>query len=279
MILSCWVHLRGGHFITIRKASGCCPSATLRGVTQEQKSAVVKGKGLWQHSVAMEGGEGMETSLALLPREKLLTYGATSLTDDELLALFLRTGTRDKDVFTLAKDLLHHFGSLNGLMTADLAEFQQVEGIGIATFAQLRAIGELARRFYSSRAREEPLMVRPEDARLFVQSQLADEEREIFMVIFLDNQNKVLKHSRLFSGTLSHVEVYPREIVREAIKVNAAGVILAHNHPSGRAEPSKADKDVTERIMKCCQFMDIRVIDHLVIGRGEYVSFAEHGWI
>lgn len=115
--------------------------------------------------------------------------------------------------------------------------------------------------------------------REFVRSQLAEDEREIFMVIFLDNQNRVLNHSRLFSGTLSHVEVHPREIVREAIKVNAAGVILAHNHPSGRAEPSKADRDVTARIMKCCQFMDIRVLDHLVIGRGEYVSFAERGWI
>jgi DNA repair protein RadC len=103
--------------------------------------------------------------------------------------------------------------------------------------------------------------------------------REIFIVIFLDNQNRVLKHSRLFAGTLSHVEVHPREIVREAIKVNAAAVILAHNHPSGSAEPSKSDRLITERVVKSCQFMDIRVLDHLVIGRGEYVSFAERGWI
>ncbi|MCU6665397.1 hypothetical protein D3C75_366170 [compost metagenome] len=221
----------------------------------------------------------MDTLSPLLPREKMLRDGVTSLTDEELLALFLRTGTRGKDVFTLAKDLLQHFGSLYGLLTAELEAFTQVEGIGIATFAQLRGIAELARRYYCSGVQEVNPLENPDIAREFVHSQLAEEEREIFMVIFLDNQNRVLKHSRLFSGTLSHVEVHPREIVREAIKVNAAGVILAHNHPSGRAEPSKADRDVTERIVKCCKFMDIRVIDHLVIGRGEYVSFAERGWI
>ncbi|MCU6668354.1 DNA repair protein RadC [Enterobacteriaceae bacterium H4N4] len=221
----------------------------------------------------------METLSPLLPREKMLRDGVTSLTDEELLALFLRTGTRGKDVFTLSKDLLQHFGSLYGLLTAELEAFRQVEGIGIATFAQLRGIAELSRRYYCSGVQEVNPLENPDVARDFVHSQLAEEEREIFMVIFLDNQNRVLKHCRLFSGTLSHVEVHPREIVREAIKVNAAGVILAHNHPSGRAEPSKADKDVTERIVKCCKFMDIRVIDHLVIGRGEYVSFAERGWI
>ncbi|MEG1214773.1 MAG: DNA repair protein RadC [Leclercia sp.] len=221
----------------------------------------------------------METSSPQLPREKMLADGATTLTDDELLALFLRTGTRSKSVFTLSKDLLQHFGSLHGLLTAEMTAFRHVEGIGIATFAQLKAIAELARRYYCSGIRGVDALKDPEMTREFVRSQLAEEEREIFMVIFLDNQNRVLKHCRLFSGTLSHVEVHPREIVREAIKVNAAGVILAHNHPSGRAEPSKADRDVTTRIMKCCQFMDIRVIDHLVIGRGEYVSFAEHGWI
>ncbi len=114
-------------------------------------------------------------------------------------------------------------------------------------------------------------------AREFLQSQLMSEEREIFMVIFLDNQNRILKHSRLFSGTLNNVEVHPREIVREALKVNAAGVILAHNHPSGNAEPSKADKQITERVVKCCQFMGIRVLDHLVIGRGE--RFVCRAWL
>lgn len=215
----------------------------------------------------------------LLPREKLLRNGVTPLTDDELLALFLRTGTPGKTVFTLAKELIAHFGSLYGLLTADLVQFKHIGGIGVAKYAQLRAIAELARRFNNVRLEKEAPILTPAMTREFLQSQLTDVEREIFMVIFLDNRNRVLKHSHLFSGTLNHVEVHPREIVREAIKVNAAGVILAHNHPSGCAEPSRADKEMTERIIKCCQFMDIRVLDHLIIGRGEYLSFAEHGWI
>ena len=221
----------------------------------------------------------MDTGLPMLPREKLLNDGVASLTDSELLALFLRTGMPGKNVFVLSHELLKHFGSLHGLLTAELAAFRDVEGIGVAKFAQLRGIAELARRFYSVRMMEEDPLLSPEITRDFLQSQLADAEREIFMVIFLDNKNRVIKHCRLFSGTLSHDEVHPREIVREAIKVNAAAVILAHNHPSGCAEPSKADREITNRIVKCCQFMDIRVLDHLIIGRGEYVSFAEHGWI
>ncbi|MGG7448561.1 RadC family protein [Kosakonia oryzendophytica] len=215
----------------------------------------------------------------LKPREKMLKYGIESLTDTELLALFLRTGTPEKCVLTVAREMLTHFGSLYALLSSSLEDFKDIQGIGLAKYAQLRGIGELARRYYNARLLEESSLLSPEMAREFLQSQLMSEEREIFMVIFLDNQNRILKHSRLFSGTLNNVEVHPREIVREALKVNAAGVILAHNHPSGNAEPSKADKQITERVVKCCQFMGIRVLDHLVIGRGESVSFAERGWI
>ena len=221
----------------------------------------------------------MESPEALMPREKMQRYGIESLTDVELLALFLRTGTREKTVLRYSQDLLRHFGSLYGLLSATEKAITQIDGIGIAKYAQLKGIAELARRYFSLRVLSEDSLLSPEMTREFLQSQLADEEREIFVVIFLDNQHRVLKHSRLFSGTLSHVEVQPREIVREAIKVNAAAVILAHNHPSGHAEPSKSDRLITERVVKCCQFMDIRVLDHLVIGRGEYVSFAERGWI
>ncbi|EBV5609901.1 JAB domain-containing protein [Salmonella enterica subsp. enterica serovar Java] len=221
----------------------------------------------------------MDTLDELLPREKMLRSGIASLSDVELLALFLRTGTPGKDVMTLAKEILQHFGSLYGLLSADFAQFRGVNGIGLAKFAQLKGIAELARRYYSVRMNEESALLSPEMTREFLQSQLTGEEREIFLVIFLDAQHRVLQHSRLFSGTLNHVEVHPREIVREAIKFNASAVILAHNHPSGCAEPSKADKLITERVIKCCQFMDIRMLDHLIIGRGEYVSFAERGWI
>ena len=221
----------------------------------------------------------MDTVESLMPREKMLQSGIGSLSDVELLALFLRTGTPGKDVMTLAKEMLCHFGSLYGLLTADFIQFRSLSGVGIAKYAQLKGIAELARRYYNVRMMEENSLLSPEMTREFLQSQLMEEEREIFLVIFLDAQHRVITHSRLFAGTLSHVEVHPREIIREAIKLNASALILAHNHPSGCAEPSKADKLITERVVKCCQFMDIRVLDHLVIGRGEYVSFAERGWI
>ncbi|AGB76168.1 RadC family protein [Pseudocitrobacter corydidari] len=221
----------------------------------------------------------MDSSGALMPREKMQKMGIESLSDVELLALFLRTGTRDKDVMTWSRDLLHHFGSLYELLSASEQDITEQYGMGLAKCAQLKGIAELARRYFSLRVLAKNALLSPEMTREFLQSQLSDEMREIFIVIFLDNQNRVLKHSRLFAGTLSHVEVHPREIVREAIKVNAAAVILAHNHPSGSAEPSKSDRLITERVVKSCQFMDIRVLDHLVIGRGEYVSFAERGWI
>lgn len=192
----------------------------------------------------------------LMPREKMLKFGISALTDVELLALFLRTGTRGKDVLTLAKEMLENFGSLYGLLTSEYEQFSCVHGIGVAKFAQLKGIAELARRYYNVRMREESPLLSPEMTREFLQSQLTGEEREIFMVIFLDSQHRVITHSRLFSGTLNHVEVHPREIIREAIKINASALILAHNHPSGCAEPSKADKLITERIIKSCQFMD-----------------------
>lgn len=221
----------------------------------------------------------MEETLSILPREKTLLFGVKSLSDVELLALFLRTGTPGKNVMALAHHLLGHFGSLYGLLTAEFETFSEVGGIGLAKYAQLKGIAELARRFYEVKVAEEFAIMSPDVALAFIKSQLTAEEREIFMVIYLDNQNRILKHCRLFTGTIANVEVHPREIVREAIKINAVGVILAQNHPSGSAEPSKSDKIITEHVVKCCQFMDIRVVDHLVIGRGEYVSFAERGWI
>lgn len=213
------------------------------------------------------------------PREKLVKLGASELSDAELLALFLRTGKPGLSVMALARELLAHFGSLYWLLSADLEQFQSVGGVGVAKFAQFKAIAELARRYHHAKMTDETALLSPEMTRTFLQSQLSGEEREVFIVIFLDNQHRIIKYMRMFSGTLSHVEVHPREIVREAIKINAAAVILSHNHPSGRAEPSMADKAITERIITSCNYMDIRVLDHLVIGRGECVSFAERGWI
>lgn len=221
----------------------------------------------------------MMQNIPLLPREKLLQHGARALSDAELLALFLHTGYKDMHVLAFAEGLLQEFGSLHCLLSSDYSHFKTVRGIGKAKYAQLHAIAELARRYYYSRGVKGLSFNHPHQVREYIQSQLVTEEREIFLALFLNNQNNVIKCERLFSGTLGHVEVHPREIIREAMKSNAAAVILAHNHPSGIAEPSKADRMITSHIVKACLFMDIRVLDHLVIGQGEYVSFAERGWI
>lgn len=213
------------------------------------------------------------------PREKLVRLGARELTDAELLALFLRTGKPGMPVMALAQYLLTHFTSLYHLFNADLVQFRAIGGIGIAKYTQIKAIAELGRRYYHSRLEERQPLLSTTMTREFLQSQLSDEEREVFLVIFLDNQYRVLKHSKMFLGTFNQVEVHPREIVRQGIQLNAAAVILAHNHPSGKAEPSMADRQVTERIITSCRLMDIQVLDHLVIGRGDYVSFAERGWL
>lgn len=221
----------------------------------------------------------MVRNLSLLPREKLLEQGVCALTDAELLALFLQTGYKNMHVLAFAQSLLKEFGSLHNLLSADYSHFRNVYGIGKAKYAQLHAIAELARRYYHSRGTKSLSFNNPDQVREYIQSQLVTEEREVFLVLFLNNQNHIIKSERLFSGTLGHVEVHPREIIREAMKSNAAAVILAHNHPSGIAEPSKADRMITSHIVKACLVMDIRVLDHLVIGQGEYVSFAERGWI
>ncbi|MGK3143726.1 RadC family protein [Pantoea sp. C2G6] len=213
------------------------------------------------------------------PREKLQRLGAHSLSDTELLALFLRTGSPGQNVLDLAGQMLQDFGSLYQLMTASKAAFTDVKGVGEAKLAQLYAVAELAKRFFASKLARESVMENPQVTRQYLQSMLAHQEREIFMALFLDNQHRVLRAQQMFSGSINSVEVHPREIVREALKLNAAALILAHNHPSGRSEPSRADREVTCKVSEACQLLDIRLLDHLVIGHGEYVSFAERGWL
>ncbi|MEI7251203.1 RadC family protein [Pectobacterium versatile] len=220
---------------------------------------------------------GWEKGLA--PREKLVRLGAESLTDVELLAIFLRPGLPGVHVMQLAEDLLAHFGSLYQLMAADQSAFHHARGVGISKYTQLKAIAELSRRLFFSRLAKEDAMLNPEATGQYLQLLLSRREREVFLVLFLDNQHHVIRHQEMFVGTINSVEVHPREIVREALKANAAALILAHNHPSGKAEPSQADRAITEQIVKACLLMEIRVLDHLVIGHGEYVSFAERGWI
>lgn len=216
----------------------------------------------------------------LPPREKLIKYGAAALSDCELLAIFLRTGTHGVHVMALAQRLMNRFGSLYRLMNGKPEDFHAIDGVGEAKYAQIKAVSELARRCFSCQEALASHTVTSSEQMLdFLHSSLAHREREIFQVTFLDNQHRVIHSTEMFSGTINSVEVHPREIVREALKCNAAALVLAHNHPSGIAQPSRADRDITEQIVRACTLLNVRVLDHIVIGRGEYVSFAERGWM
>ncbi|WP_127959485.1 RadC family protein [Serratia microhaemolytica] len=215
----------------------------------------------------------------LAPREKLMRDGAAALSDSELLAIFLRTGLPGVHVSQRAEQLLSHFGSLYHLISADYNQFSRHKGGGVATYSQLQAISELAFRLFSGPQLFENALLNPKITQHYVHSLLTHHEREVFLVLFLDNQHRVISHQEMFSGTINSVVVHPREIVREALKLNAAAIILAHNHPSGKSQPSRADRLLTEQIVSACQLLEIKVLDHLVIGRGEYASFAELGWL
>lgn len=215
----------------------------------------------------------------LMPREKLLQFGVEALSDAELLALFLRTGTRNLPVLTLSQKLLNEFGSFYHLMNASHDEFCKKEGLGTAKYTQLKAVVELSHRYLKVKMTKENYLTSPTLTHHYLANRLMDKDREIFMVIFLDNQNHVINCEEMFVGTYNCVEVHPREVARKALQYNAAALILAHNHPSGLAEPSQADRALTKKIEQVCELIDVRVIDHLVIGKGEYVSFAERGWI
>lgn len=213
------------------------------------------------------------------PREKLLQKGAQALSDAELLAIFLRTGVSGMDAVTLARTLLHQYGSLRALLSAEQRDFCRGHGLGEAKFVQLQAVLEMARRHLAQQLERGDALTSPQLTRDYLQASLRDREREIFVILLLDNQHRVIHQEELFQGTLGSASVWPREIVRIVLKHNAAAVILAHNHPSGVAEPSRADRQLTERILSALALIDVRVLDHLVIGDGITVSFAERGWL
>lgn len=215
----------------------------------------------------------------LMPREKLLKYGVEILSDAELLAIFLRTGTRKLPVLELSQKLLNEFGSFYNLMNASHKDFCHKHGVGTATYTQLQAVVELSHRYLKVKMTNENPLTSPTLTHHYLASRLANKDREVFMVIFLDNQNHVITSEEMFTGTYNCVEVHPREVARRALQHNAAAIILAHNHPAGIATPSQADLIVTKKVGQACELIDIRVIDHIVIGKGEYVSFAQQGWI
>ncbi|MFZ7200968.1 RadC family protein [Avibacterium avium] len=215
----------------------------------------------------------------LMPREKLLKFGAEALDDSELLAIFLRTGIKNCSVMELSRVVLDHFGSLRQLISADQKAFCNVKGLGITQFIQLQASTEMTKRYLLQELEMVQAFTRPELVRIYLQTELEHKEREVFLVLFLDNQHRLIKKEEMFLGTINTAAVYPREIVKSALFCNAAAIILAHNHPSGIAEPSNSDRIITEKIQKVAELVEIRVLDHFVIGKGCYVSFSEKGWL
>ncbi len=213
------------------------------------------------------------------PREKLLDRGADSLTDTELVAIFLRTGVKGIDVIELARNLLKQFNGLRGLITATKIEFCNVHGLGPAKYATLQAMLEMNRRQLKEKLMRCETISSPESSREYFLSELRDCTQEVFACLFLDNRNRAISFEKLFFGTINGASVHPREIVRRCLAHNAAAVILAHNHPSGVAEPSETDQQLTRQLIETLGLIDVRVHDHLVIGDGETVSFAERGLI
>ncbi|MEJ2592275.1 MAG: DNA repair protein RadC [Candidatus Thiodiazotropha sp.] len=211
------------------------------------------------------------------PREKLLQRGAAALSDAELLAIFLRTGIPGHTAVDLARSLLSEFGGLRRLLAADRKRFCSGKGLGLAKFAQLQAVLEMSRRHLHEQMQQGDALNSPAATRRYLQSRLRHHPYEVFACLFLDNRHRVICFEELFRGTLDGASVYPREVVKRALEHNAAALILAHNHPSGVAEPSQADRQITAHLKQSLALVDIRVIDHIVVGDGEPVSLAELG--
>lgn len=213
------------------------------------------------------------------PRERLLEQGAHALSDAELLAIFLRTGMSGKSAVDLARELLQSFGSLTALSHASVDAFCAVPGLGPAKYAQLQAVMEMARRALKEQAKQRDALTSPQAVRDYLRLQLGSREYEVFMAVFLDTQNRVIAMEELFRGSLRETSVYPREVVKRALHLNASALIFAHNHPSGVAEPSRADESITQALKQALALVDVRVLDHFIVAVGGGVSLAERGLI
>jgi len=213
------------------------------------------------------------------PREKLLERGPNALSDAELLAIFLRTGVKGKTALDLARELLTEHGDLRSLLQASQSRFCQSHGLGQAKYVQLQAVIEMSKRVLHIGLKRGDALTSPTATRQLVSYELRDEPREVFACLFLDNQHRVISFERLFWGTINAASVYPREVVRRALEISSAAVIFAHNHPSGIAEPSQADRQITDHLVSALSLIDVRVLDHFVVGDQEVVSFAERGMI
>ena len=213
------------------------------------------------------------------PREKLLRQGPEVLSDSELLAIFLRTGLPGASAVDVSRGLLQHFGSLRGLLDARLADFDALKGVGPAKYVLFQAALEIGRRYLQESLQKELTLQGPGDARRFLTAKMRHRHQEVFAGLFLDSQHRLIAYEELFFGTIDGASVYPREVVRKVMQLNAAAVIFAHNHPSGVAEPSQADVQITKRLVDALQLVDARVLDHMVVGDAEVVSLAERGLV
>ena len=211
------------------------------------------------------------------PRERLLAQGAEGLSDAELVAVCLRSGIRGKSAVDLARELVAAFGGLAGLLAADLPRLLQVKGLGAAKAAQLAAVTELARRSLREDLKSGSVLTSPGAVRDYLRLALAGRDHEVFVVLFLDAQHRVMSDAELFRGTLTQTSVYPREVVKAALAANAAAVIFAHNHPSGVAQPSQADELLTRQLKEALALVEVRVLDHFIVAGNQTLSFAERG--
>lgn len=218
-----------------------------------------------------------EIPVELRPREKLLSRGPAALADAELLALLLRTGIQGTSVLQMAEQLLARFEGLGGLLRAEACALLKVRGLGPAKQAELLAVLEIARRALLAELGQRPVFDSPQAVRDYLKLQLSALEHEVFAVLFLNAQHHLIAYEPMFRGTLTQTSVYPREVLKRCLDLNAAAVILAHNHPSGVAEPSRADEFLTQSLKSALAMIDVRVLDHMVVGRGKVVSFAERG--
>lgn len=211
------------------------------------------------------------------PREKLLARGPGALSDAELLALLLRTGLPGKNALQLGQELVETFGGLAGLLHTGPEALQSIKGLGPAKRAELVAVLELARRALAQQLKDQPVFSTPQAVRDYLQLQLGSRPHEIFAVLFLDSQNRLIALEEMFRGTLTQTSVYPREVVVRALALHAASVVLAHNHPSGEAKPSRADEALTQTLKAALALVDVRVLDHFVVTSSQSVSMAELG--
>lgn len=213
------------------------------------------------------------------PREKLITFGAESLSDAELLAILLSKGTRGRSAIEIARELINCYGNLRAIFTSSYEQLSQHRGLGSAKYCQLQAAMELHRRILEEPLKQKSAITHPQHVADFLKGRLQDCDREVFAALFLDSQHRVIRFEKIFYGSIHRAMVHPREVVKRALVYNAGALIVAHNHPSGLTKPSQGDREVTKALIKALDLIEVRLLDHFIIGDGEALSLASLGWL